>query len=354
VLLLELKPMFSWQVQTTGPDLFLRQLSDGAPEFDFYLGGGGCIQSINSAQGNLLSSSDPAASLTGDEVGQLLCWCLDISTPPITGVPDTRWNINQAGDTAGQFQPIVVVNYSQTNQTLDVWSVGAWQWFSQLQAFLSGNVPLLTRYQLLPNGVLGIRRVLISPYARSNAYDFFLQNYLPLNPLFSTVAYRFDQNNKADVHFDPVPGPGISRNTPASTGFCVTGDPAVGQAQIAQVWGTAAPLNNTGAVVTTSFQSGATPEYVESTPQLDINPCLPGTVIDWTMYVIARPPGSDPSELVATIGSCLATIPPPAIYAPTGPFNGDVAQTVATLQGLAGQPGHYVNQLAPLLLQTAS
>jgi len=79
-----------------------------------------------------------------DGVAQGLLWATDVQQPGIYGAPDPRWNVNQSGTFTGVYQPIVAVIWSQTNHTLDIWSVGAFQWNPALQPYLTGNVPMLT------------------------------------------------------------------------------------------------------------------------------------------------------------------------------------------------------------------
>jgi hypothetical protein len=341
---------FSWQVLSTNGDLFLRLSQNGAPQFDFYIGAS--LEQINSAAGSLMWDYS-GNTYTDSSVCEALLWCRNVQQTGIPGTNNSCWNVNQAGDSQGNYQPIVAVNYSPSQQTLDVWSVCINQWFPQLAPYLQGYCQMLVRYTMMGNGSLCIRRVFILPTAvRDGAvplsYFFVYEQPLPLSTAFTQVGYHVDQNGVIDDSWYVAPGATGVQEWKAQGQNCGYAIMQSSQITIAWVSSPSPPINNSSAsIALCGLQSGSASNYfVESSFELDLDGAQPGMVIDSTAVIIPRV--GYPAEFVSTLASVVAGVPQLTIYPPNGPYSGDVGGIVSTLKSLPGQPGHYTRQLAAL------
>ncbi|GHH42446.1 hypothetical protein GCM10017774_38830 [Lentzea cavernae] len=352
---------WSWQFFTYGNDIWQRAYWNNTEQFDYRLGGGGCVREMRYCPETYRALLSP--SFQGEEtdrVMQAVLWALNVQGT--SAAPDKRWNVDQAGNHAGEFSRTVAVE-RPSSTTTDVWTIADRQWFPQLDADFAGSdpVPQLTRYTRLTGGALQIRRVVRLPrIVKSGSVvpdvEFYLENWLPfLRSAHAFDAVAFSLNGDGS----PAEWYRAGYNIPS-----YPWTPATETSGYAMVFKENATTTRPNVAVVHSRKAGVTQSTTARMDNvrnsMDWNTGIgvlpgvrvfggePGSILDHTLRIV--PNGSTSAALVADLNAQTAEVPAPVLYGPTHPFTGELSTVVSQLRALTtSTAGARIGNLAPLL-----
>ncbi|MET9245648.1 hypothetical protein [Nonomuraea sp. NPDC003709] len=353
---------WTWKLLTEGTDVWQRNSWKGREQFDFRLGGGGCIPQMRHCPTGYRPLLSPTyEGEETDRVMQAVLWGLNVEAA--TNVLDRRWNVNQAGTRPGAYQRTVRVERTTPTAT-DVWTIADRQWYAELVADFAGSdaVPQLTRYTRLSNGTLEIRRVIRLPKVVNAGttvanVEFYLENWLPFlrsADAFTALALRLDANG------DPSEWYRAGQNIPYYP-WTQTSTTS-GYAMVYQE-GTHRTTPNVAVVFSknpgTKHATSAVFENVRNSMDWDTGiGILPGahiiggeadSILDYTIRIV--PNGGTSAGLVTDLNAQVAAIRPPALYGPSYALSGELGSIAGRLRGyLTSAEGTRTNHLAPLLV----
>ena len=205
------------------------------PQFDYCLGGGGCISQMRYIPDNYNALLAPALGNDTDRVMQYTFWgvstnCID----PNSKEDDKRFNVDQAGNKTGIFSPVFSVSSKDNN--IDIYSVAHNQWYSSMDADFTGSVSSFTRYSLEENGVLQVRKVILVPDILLSgksvgAYDLYFEQWLPFrfsSDAFDSLAFGLNMDGEPNWWYSNQDGTPpenripyyLNKPTSATNGLC--------------------------------------------------------------------------------------------------------------------------------------
>jgi hypothetical protein len=367
-----LPAQWAWSGRNDGSDLWLTASKDGAALFDLRLGSAGAIAELQYRPG---ASQDLLANPYGnndtDRVVQWTLWS-DSYAAGSAGVSEP-FNEDLAGSGDGTFSPTVAVN--PAGSAVDVYAVPQDQWDRSLNGAMQARYSALTRYEMLPDGVLKVRRVVLTgdvvgQPGGGQSYDVYFEEWNPFKvdaAAFSAFALSLDAGGQPDWWYranDNVP---YYQYLPAtdSLGYAVIYQEAGWQTMpvIGVVYGAhevslaADPelAATSGRHVFNSMGWGEdTPDDqgIALLPALQLFNVPSGSVIDYTYYLVLRP-HADPA-LKSELETLSAAAPAPAVYGPSHAYTGELAAIVATLGGNLHAPGVRTDHLGGLVIREAA
>lgn len=147
-----------WKVEVEGEDVWLKLSAGGSNTFALRLGAGGAISEINGGGKSLLSPS-----FQGEVTDRVIQWTIwsDTVTNRVASLPkkfEWRFNLTQGGCFDGTISPTAEVRVDAGRGILDVYSVPQDQWKTEQREVMRCKLSCLTRYEMMPEGVLLIRR----------------------------------------------------------------------------------------------------------------------------------------------------------------------------------------------------
>jgi hypothetical protein len=363
---------WSWAQRSDGTDLWLTASQDGTARFDLRLGAAGSIAELKylpAANQDLLAN--PYGNNDTDRVVQWTLWSDSYSA--VSGGVSEPFNEDLAGSGDGTFSPTIAVQ--PAGQLVDVYSVPQDQWDRSLDAAMQARYSALTRYEMLPNGVLKVRRVVLTGDISNQpdggrSYDVYFEEWNPFkvnDATFNAFALSLDNAGNPDWWYQADYNIPYYQYLPAtnSFGYAVIYQESAWQTMpvIGIVFGTkelnVAPDSElamtSGRHVFNSMGWGEdTPDDqgIALLPALQLFDVPSQSVIDYTYYLVLRP-GAD-AALKSDLESLSASAPAPALYGPNHAFSGELAGIVATLAGNLQAPGLRTDHLAALGPQAES
>lgn len=354
-------PGWSWQFFTHSTDLWQRNFWNDTQQFDYRLGGGGCIAQMRHCPTGYRPLLSPTyEGEETDRVMQSVLWALNVEGA--TNVADRRWNIDQAGDRSGAYQRTVTVEQPNANTT-DVWTIADKQWYSQLTADFAGSdaVPQLTRYTRLAGGILEIRRVIRLPKIVNagttvSNVQFYLENWLPFRReanAFTALAVALDASGNPSTWYQA----GV--NIPYYP--WTQADTTSGYAMLFKQ-GAHQTTPNVAVAFSTHpgrrYATSATIENVRNSMDWDTGiGIFPGaritggqanSILDYTIRIVTN--GSTSPGLASSLTAQSAAVRIPTLYGPTHAHSGELATIATRLRGyLTSSAGTRTNHLAALL-----
>ena len=258
---------------------------------------------------------------------------------------------------------------------VDVYSVPQDQWDEALNGSMQARYSSLTRYEMLPDGVLKVRRVVLTGAVAGvpdggGTYDVYFEQWNPFkvdDASFSAYALSLDDAGNPDWWYRAEDNIPYYQYLPATNSF--------GYAVIYQetAWQTMpvigvvfAPKDmsiapdpelaaTSGRAVFNSMGWGEeTPadQGIALLPALELFAVPSGSVIDYTYYLVLRP-GAD-TALKSELDTLAAGAPAPALYGPSHAFSGELAGIVATLGRNLSAPGIRTDHIASLIREAQS
>jgi len=362
-----LPAQWAWTQGADGTDVWLTATQDGTALFDLRVGAAGAISQLNYRPNH---SQDLLANPYGDnDTDRVIQWTLWSDT--YAAVSDTGpepFNEDLAGSGDGTFSPTVAVN--STGQVLDVYSVPQDQWDRALNGVMQARYSSLTRYEMLPDGVLKVRRVVLTGAIANepdggSRYDVYFEEWNPFRVdgnSFDAFALSLDAGGIPDWWYQAGDNIPYYQYLPAtnSFGYAVIYQAAAWQTMpvIGVVFGAkdlsvasdAELVNTSGRHVFNSMGWGAgTPEDqgIALLPALQLFDVPSGSVIDTTYYLVLRPFAD--AALKSELESLAASAPAPSLYGPSHAFSGELGGIVATLNRNLNASGIRTDHLASLL-----
>lgn len=151
---------WTWSVLTASDDsLILRALSSNGGYFDYEIGPGGCLATIRTKEGTVLTAPTYRGEVNDRLACMIVLWGNGV-TLDLPGRPNRRWNVNLGG-TPRANAPVYAVEMSGDGRTLDVWSTAGDQFDPQLEGRMVTRLACRHRYQLEEDGVLMITRTML-------------------------------------------------------------------------------------------------------------------------------------------------------------------------------------------------
>lgn len=353
---------WEWQFLTINNDLWMRNRLNTKAQFDFRLGGGGCLAQMRYAPNGFEPLLSP--TLTGNEtdrVMQAVLWGMNVVADD-DNFPNPRWNINQAGNRPGQFSRVVEV-LQPTASTTDVWTIADLQWRPQLEDDFAGSdtVPQLTRYTRMAGGVLQIRRIIRLPKVFKNGVEvndvnFRFLNWLPFRrsaAAFSALAlglasngaptwwYRAGDNLPFHPNFlaSETNGYAVVFKEGAHSSTRVAG--AVYSQGAGQTFSTTGNIVNRLDMMDWDTGIGVLPVVHANMSEVD-------SILDYSIRIVMHPVSN--GTFVTKLQNHANGVPEPVLYGPSHTFSGQLADIVNTLRDLVtSSAGTRTNHLAPLL-----
>ncbi|MFJ8044151.1 hypothetical protein ACIRBX_26975 [Kitasatospora sp. NPDC096147] len=349
---------WSWQVFTYNGDVWQRSSYNGVAQFDYRLGAGGSIAEMRYCPATYRALLSPSyAGEETDRVIQSVLW--GMSTADQAHFYD-RWNIDQAGNMAGEFTRTVAVEQPNATTT-DVWTIADKQWMSNLTGRYAGSdtVPQLTRYTRLDNGALQIRRVVRIPKIVDNGVTqtnqaFYLENWVPFKysaDTFNGLATSLNANGSPATWYPAGSIPNYPE-TPVTgtTGYSVvfkqgatTASPNVAVVQSntnGQTYGTTASVNHVRNSMGWDTGIGAFPGVHLTNSQTD-------SIVDYTIRIV--PNSTLNAAVAADLAAQVGQLTGPKVYGPGYALPGDLPGIATRLRGYLTSPaGTRTSHLAGL------
>ncbi|MCA9713340.1 MAG: hypothetical protein KC468_01450 [Myxococcales bacterium] len=144
--------------------LVLRTLANGEARFEVRIGAGGTITSVRDVPPD--DMTPPVELLgTGPITERVMQWEMSSSSVkydhPDLIASDDGYRVDQAGNVDGVFAPTVAVDLDFGGCTIDVFSVPQAQWHPELDPFIDNKLSVRTRFRMIGNGRLFIRRTML-------------------------------------------------------------------------------------------------------------------------------------------------------------------------------------------------
>ncbi|MFI5534054.1 hypothetical protein ACIA8O_36495 [Kitasatospora sp. NPDC051853] len=338
---------WSWQLFTYNGDVWQRSSYNGTAQFDFRLGAGGSIAEMRYCPAGYRALLSPSyAGEETDRVVQSVLW--GMSTADKAHYYD-RWNIDQAGNMAGEFTRTVAVEQPNATTT-DVWTIADKQWIDGLTSRYAGSdtVPQLTRYTRLDNGALQIRRVVRIPKIVDGGVTqanqaFYLENWVPFmnsSDTFDALATSLDANGNPATWYPAASVPDYPETPVTGT----TGYSVVFKQGATATSPNVAVVQSTGNG-TTSGTSATLTHVRNSLPWVNGIGALPGvhitnsqtdSIIDYTVRIV--PNGALNAAVAADLAAQVGQVPAPALYGPSATLPGDLPGIASRLRGYLTSP----------------
>ncbi len=364
---------WSWTQRTEASDLWLTAAQDGNALFDLRLGAGGAIAELKyRPAGGRDLLANPYGNNDTDRVIQWTLWSDTYAANAGSG--SEPFNEDLAGSGDGTFSPTVAVR--SAGAMLDIYSVPQDQWDRGLNGAMQAPYSSLTRYEMLPQGVLKVRRVVLTGAIANQpdggrSYDVYFEQWNPFKvgaDTFNAYALSLDGAGRPDWWYRAEDNIPYYQYLPAtdSFGYAVIYQESAWPVNpvIGLVFGTQdvsiAPdpelAGTSGRHVFNSMGWGEnTPEDqgIALLPALQLFNVPSQSVIDYTYYVVPRP--SADAGLKPELEALAASAPAPALYGPSHVFSGELGEIVALLGRNLAAPGVRTDHLADLApVQAAS
>lgn len=348
-----------WSLYQDGSDLKIRSYIHGVEQFDLRLGSSGALSDITDLTNQNLRLVSDALGGNTDRVLQWTLWDHAL-TNPASSVADKRFNVTQAGDGTGAYQPTITVDLSRAG-VIDIWSTPDKQW--QVPGFTQ-DMAALTRYEFLADGVVKVRHlvqvgeVTLNGTA-ANLTNTYFENWLPFlkngNGGFTAMALGLDANGGVTQNYSALAstypqypsweystthGYAVvyNENTPGSA-------PAMGV-----VFGKTSSTDGRAALNTMRWDTG-----IGVLPSLQLNQTVQtGAVIDSSYFLVMRTGLS--AELKSVVDQYAALATAPVIWQPNETADSTTSALIGKLTSYRTGTPTTVNtdQLADLVQVTGT
>ena len=353
----QVSAQWSWSPFVFHDHVWMRSFDNGQPMFDYRIGAGGAIAELRSIPDGFQRLLSPTfnGELT-DRVIQYTTWSETI-TNPVPGLPqfEHRYNVTQAGTFSGLISPTMAVEVDATRQTVDVWSVPQDQWRSQQQAAMQSATSTLTRYEMVADGVLKVRRILrvgdVLLNGSLTSFDhLYLEAWTPVDrssDTFTALALSLDASGTPNWWYRA--GFNIPRypqfDVASTKGYAVAFNEQTpfDSTALGVVFGRQ-PVASSGASDVHRFNSMDWNNGIGLLPGMHLYDVDTGTIIDQTLYLVPRAGlDAETSDLLTDLATQVSA---PAVYRPGTIFQGELDHIVRRLNQ---QVGTRADALGPLV-----
>ena len=349
---------WTWTQFTYNNDIWMRTAYNGTDMFDYRLGAGGCLAEMRYCPSSYKALLSPTyAGEETDRVVQYTFWGTGSNvTDTTTSAADGRFNVDLAGTMNNTFAPTISV--ARDSSKVDVYSVPQNQWYSVLDSKFTGIVSSLSRYEMLADGVLKVRKVVRVPAVYHNgtnvgSYDLYFEQWNPFlrnTSTFDCMALSLDTNGVPNWWYQAGNNiPSYPNTDVASTnGYAAVykygayaTSPVVGI-----VFGKSPAVLNATAATSAQhkFNSMDWNNGIGVFPSMYLYAAEPNSIIDYTYYIVPRQ-YSDAS-FKTKLDSLASSVPAPQIYGPNYTFSGELATIASTLRSNLNASGTRTNHLA--------
>jgi hypothetical protein len=357
---------WSWNQHREASDIWLTASRNGAEMFDLRLGAAGSIAELTyHPNGDQDLLANPYGNNDTDRVIQWTLWS-DSYSAMDDGVSEP-FNEDLAGSGDDSFSPTVAVRSGRT--VVDVYAVPQDQWDQSLNSAMQARYSCLTRYEMLPNGVLKIRRVVLTSAIANEPdgggrYDVYFEEWNPFKVAgnsFDAFALSLDATGTPDWWYLANYNIPYYQYLPVGNSFgyalayhssALQTMPVIGvvfgtqELRVVSSAGAAAPF---GRHVFNSMGWGSeTPDDqgISLLPALEMFDVPSQSVIEYTYYLVLRP-GADAS-LKPQLESLAAATPAPVLYGPNEALPGELNAIVGQLRRNLTAPAVRTDHLARL------
>ncbi len=328
-------------------DLWLTSNSAGTNQFDFALGAGGSIARFRASRENNKELIPYGSSITAPNAQ----WSLTagIALDDGNAATDDRFQLWQAGTSAGRLAPVLSVEKNAATQVVDVYAVAQDPWSSHLQSAVQSKVSHLVRYEPLADGSVKVRRVIRFGNATVNGTPlditapYFENQHAFQAPNFNALAEKLKTNGSPDVYY--LQGSNIPQNPQTdvtlSNGYAVVynKDDTVNRAAVGVVFGKA-PMAAPNQIIVNYSDS---PTAISVRPGIRLFNAAPGSILDVTYHLV--PSHGLTSAFTSRLNSLVAATPAPVVYPAGHAFTGELATIVQRLNDHLALPGKRTDRL---------
>jgi hypothetical protein len=340
--------------------LWMRSYFNGDGQYDFMIGGGGCIEQMRYVPSNYLSMLSPSYSgEKTDRVAQWVYWgWWDVVDNAYSG-KEKRFNINQAGTKTGEFGETIRVELS--GNKIDIYSVSRKQWNPELEASFDGVIPSLVQYEMLGNGVLKVAKfVRATPIklreSNIGRYDMYLESWTPFmrsSSTFDAMSLGLDGNGSPKAWWYSA-GYNIPRypflKATNTNGYAVVfkNGSTINRPVIGVVFGkNELQTFNTSATGTHHFNSMDWNNGIGVLPALLLKDVEPGSIIEQQLYIV--PTNNSNANFKNLLGTLVTNVGAPKLYGPSYSFTGEIARIKSELDKNVTITGTKTNLLGNFL-----
>ncbi|MCE5276881.1 MAG: PEP-CTERM sorting domain-containing protein [Planctomycetaceae bacterium] len=348
---------WAWNVAVSGGDIWLASSGGGVPTFDYRIGASGAIsemRDVPDAYQRLLSPS--YAGEATDRIVQWTAWSNTVRYEA-TSLPDfeKRFNLTQGGNFAGTISPTMAVEYNPAAGRLDVYSVPQDQWKTENAAAMQSKFSALTRYEMLDQGVLAVRRVIrvgaVTLQGAPATFDhLYIEGWSPFDrssTTFNALALGLDAAGnpnwwyRAGYNIPMYPGFDVDTQT---NGYAVVydEDAYASSTAVGLVFGKRQIVSDGSAdkyeVNSMDWNNG-----IGILPGLTMYDVAEGSIIDQTILLVPR--RQLDAGMRDLLVSLVGQVPAPVLCAPGTTFTGELAMIVSRLSGYVDASGQRTDHL---------
>lgn len=359
------EPVWTWKTSINQGDVWLRSEAGGQGMFDFRLGAGGAIAELRDIQADNKRLLSP--SFQGEATDRIIqwTWWSETVTNVVEGLPafEHRYNLTQGGTFSGGISPSMSVHIKEGSNIVDVYSVPLDQWKTEQQPHMKGKVSALTRYEMAPNGVLKVRRVMLVDHVKLRGKkmgfeNLYIESWSPFDRsgTFDGLALAVDSSGNptwwylAGTNIPNYPGLAVA----STSGYAVVYRNGSHQTNTAVglVFGkgqvSPATDGNSHVLNLMTWDNG-----IGILPALNLTNVAPGSVIDSTFALVPR--RALDAEMAAQLTALVPQIPAPVVHAPgSKTFTGELGGIVKQLRTNLKESGKRTQNLAALVVPTAA
>lgn len=352
---------WTWQIVPNGQELWVKSYYNNIEMFDYKFGGGGCIDRMRNCQLNYQDMLSPSfQGENTDRVMQWVYWGLNVSDPNSTA-SDKRYNMDQAGNFAGQFAEVMKVIVYPGDTIIDIYSLTTKQWYPVLDQSFSGKIPSITRYVLKNNGTIQVTKHIRSatPYYNNvlvSDFDLYLEQWLPFRRdafTFTGLAFGIDNAGAPNWWYQ------AGNNIPQYPGLAASSG-TNGYAMVYRIGGhdnymvssivfgkQDLQLYSTTATGTHNLNSMDWVNGIGVLPSITVNDVEPSSVLSYQFYIV---PGNQSDAAYASLlNSIVPSVDAPTVYGPTYPYSGKIQNIKQALDSIENLPGYATDMLVPYL-----
>jgi hypothetical protein len=352
------------EVLNVADKLVLVTTQNGEMRWALQIGAGGSLTQIQDVPADImilptqLLETGPATEF----VTQWTAYSGDVKYdhPDLIG-SDDAFHINQAGTGDETFSPTISVEVDLNACIIDVFSVPSKQWFSVLDPYIEGKLSQRTRYKVIGQGRVFVRRtilidsvVLDGDIVDLDGLNLTNTNFIASGP-FAHLAATLNDAGLA-TQFDKIDELPTKNNTPVTmtSGYLAFMDvnELLNGKILALVYGTqgicgAAKTGCESRGTHTISQSEVVGEHVRIFPTLRLQGVTEGEIIDWSTVLLMQT-GTSP-VLGGDVLGYEELIAPPVVIPKDGVVYPESFNTLATaLRDNLLVPGTETDDLAPL------
>jgi len=349
---------WNWEIKQDKDDLQFVTTHDGQSRFSFQLGAGGAISGI---------TNDPhrkpllSPSFQGEQTDRIIQWTIwsDTVINEVPKLPKFEWrfNVTQGGCFDGTLSPVMDVIVDRQKNIVDVYAVPQEQWKTEQREAMQCKLSALTRYELSPNGVLKIRRLIRVGNSILNGQpakfdQLYVEGWTPFLRSadgFDSVATMIERDGRPSQTYQAGPGfpnyPGFKVQTTGGYAVVYNQYSPKEKVAIGVVFGKKQVESKKGGVHQLNLMQWD--NGIGVLPAITLHGVEPGSMIEQRLCLVARSGLGE--EMQDTISRLAEEIPAPRVIGPSEADTDELKVIAGRLADNAAKAGKRTVHLFPLV-----